>query len=218
MPVNFPGLSRNQQIGTTFAIINDTILQMVQTVNADQLATAFLAQQVLTLSQNQITLEVLFSGPATANQTVFTFSSAYFTGGLLVYSGGLLHSAGTHYVESSSTSITFLDGRSANEHVEIIAVKPVNNNPTQPSPAISVFNTTETPVGVIDSTDGVDGNGVFTLAHPIAPNTVPNVIISNMIGLDPATQFSWNGSQITINPGYKPIVGESVQVEYFWSF
>ena len=75
-------------------------------------------------------------------------------------------------------------------------------------PPAVIFVDSELPSGVIDSTTGSDGNGVFTLANPANPVTSVNIVISGVVqlqGLDYVVQF---GNQIQYTSGRYPKVGQ----------
>lgn len=135
-----------------------------------------------------------------------------------VLRGGVGHAEGVHWVEVDERTIMFLDPCVPNE---IVVVKEYQRGrdagslaPIAPG---AITTITETPSGVIDSTDGANGNGVFQVAYEIATGTTPIVRIAGVITLAPNAHFVWSGRFITIFPGYKPIAGETIQVEYSWS-
>lgn len=132
--------------------------------------------------------------------------------------GGVAHVEGVHWVEIDERTIAFLDPC---EPGEIVVVREYQRGrdagsltPIAPG---SITTVTETPTGVINSTDGADGNGIFQVSYAIATNTTPKVRIATIIELIPNAHFIWSGRLITIFPGYKPIVGEAITVEYAWS-
>jgi len=60
---------------------------------------------------------------ATSNQTVFALNFSYTmnTGGLVVYSGGLIMVNGVDYTETNQNTVTFFTGRQLNENVSFIS-------------------------------------------------------------------------------------------------
>lgn len=72
----------------------------------------------------------------------------------------------------------------------------------------------EVPTGTIDSTNGSNGNGVFTLAHAIVSGTTPRVVISGFLFLPPGADYNWSGNTITFTAGNFPVLGESLTVLY----
>jgi hypothetical protein len=135
-----------------------------------------------------------------------------------VVRGGVVHAEGVHWVEIDERTIAFVDPCEPNEIVTVREYQRGRDagslTPIAPG---SITTVTETPSGVINSTDGADGNGVFQVSYEIATNTTPKVTIASIIDLVPNAHFVWSGRLITIFPGYKPIVGESITVEYAWS-
>lgn len=152
---------------------------------------------------------------ATAGQTIFTLPEPYVMGQnrLLVFSGGVLVMG--DWAETSTTSITFAVGRELDEKIQVIEVQLGSDDgstvvDTLPSTA---FLAGEIPSGTIDSTDGSNGNGVFTVAHPVDPSVTPRLFIGGGVEL---LAIAWTriGQQFTIVAPYKPTVGEVLAIYY----
>ena len=201
-----------EKINTNFESIDETMIDI--SANMSDLAGA-----IQTVDQRTIRLKIHPAVVSTAGQTTFTVPEQYQTGRLIVYSGGLQMVAGVHWTEVNDTTIQFTEPRVAGERVQILEYQ-LGSDDGLPMiiGTTSIFTSTEEASGVVDSTDGFDGNGVFTLSHYIEPGTVPSVRISGSITLTPYTQFTWvdEGNTITIVNGYKPVAPEYVQVEYQW--
>jgi len=151
-------------------------------------------------------------------ETVITLPEPYQTGihHLLVSSGGLIQSKGVHWEELSATQIEFTEPREAGEVVEIIEFQRGSDDQSTVVSQLDLFIATQPAAGVVDSTDGFNGNGTFTLAHDIDTGTVPRVFVAGTLELHPNEHFTWINNTITILPGQKPIVGEQVFVQYLW--
>jgi hypothetical protein len=132
---------------------------------------------------------------------------------LLVFSGSVL--AEGDYTEQDNQHILFTTGREEGEVVQVIEMQVgsddgstvVDDSPNQ------TFMQGETPVGVVDSTDGFDGNGVFTVSQTVFPTPAPRIFISGAIEL-PSDLWTRVGKTFTIADGHKPQVGESISIFY----
>lgn len=76
----------------------------------------------------------------------------------------------------------------------------------------------EIATGLVNSTDGSNGNGTFTVSSVMLNTPAPKVYISGAFLLIEITQYTWVGNTISILTGYKPISlaagSEYVLVEY----
>jgi hypothetical protein len=135
--------------------------------------------------------------------------------------GGLKHAQNLHWVEIDSDKILFLTPCLPGEVVSVTEYQLGRDaGALPPLPAGPTYEVTETPLGVIDSTNGVNGNGTFTLQHNIAAGTTPGVQISGFLNLTPGSHFTWTDetNEIVILSGYKPSIGESLTVTYSWHY
>lgn len=160
---------------------------------------------------------------ATAGQISITLPFHYQTGqnNLIVARSRLVQIEGVSFHEVDDLHFAFDTPCLLGEWIEIRVIRrgPISGVPPVIPPAIDqLFEETETPMGAINSTNGVDGNGTFTVAHQVAALTVPQVVISDTIHLTPITHFTWAGNQFQILPGAKPIPGESISISYQWRF
>ncbi len=138
---------------------------------------------------------------------------------LEVERSGVRHVLGVHYQELDARTIEFFDPCQPGEIVMVTEYQIGRDaGALAPLPAGPMYTATEAPTGAIDSTDGSNGNGIFVLTRPIADGTTPRVVISGVIELAPVAHFTWVGNTVTILPGYKPIQGETLSVEYRWAF
>jgi hypothetical protein len=215
---NFNPITRDQTIDQSFQGINDNFDNLNDAfINVDS-TVSNLGGAIQTIDENSVRIKVFQAIISTPNQTVYYTPEPYQTGRLMVYSGGLLMAPGVHYTETNDTTITFVEGREATEVVQIIEFQ-VGDGDNLPFPigTITIFTSTETAAGTIDGTDGTDGNGTFTLTHDIHTGSTPAVRISGIVELVPEEDFTWVGNTITILAPNKPIVGETVVVQYQWS-
>lgn len=171
-----------------------------------------------TLDLQAVRIKVHPAQVMTGGETIITLPEPYQTGihHLLVTSGGLVQSRGIHWNEHSPTQIIFVEPRVATEVVEVIEFQKGSDDSTTVVSQLDLFIATQPASGTIDSTDGFNGNGTFTLAHAIEAATVPRVFIAGALELKPNTEFTWSNNTITILAGFKPIVGEEVYVQYLW--
>ena len=73
---------------------------------------------------------------------------------------------------------------------------------------ISLFVDAETPIGSITSTNGINGNGVFTLLYAPDPVSSLRLIRNGVSQLAGGVDFTLSGNTITYVSGRKPVVGD----------
>lgn len=151
---------------------------------------------------------------ATAGQTLFTLPEPYSLGqnSLLVFSGGVLVDS---YTEVSPTQIEFTSARAAGEKIQVIKIQLGADAGVTVVDGLALGSaiSAEIPTGLVNSTNGSDGNGTFTVAFPVDPAITPRVYVGSGLALT-NSMFSRVDRVFTINPPYKPVIGESITILY----
>lgn len=151
---------------------------------------------------------------ATLGQTIFTLPEPYVMGSnsLLVFSGSVL---ADDYTELSATQIQFNSPRELGERIKVIEIQIGSDTGTtvvDTLPSTS-FLAGEIPAGVINGTNGSDGNGTFTVAFDVDPAVTPRLFIGGGMELLPV-MFTRLLRVFTILAPYKPTVGEVLAIYY----
>lgn len=194
------------------AALNQSIQQIDTLIHVRDQQFTLMAQALQ--STNAALAHAVPFGPftATEGQTDFPLGFDVPPGALVIVSRDHFFYVNNQGFNLTGNTVSFespsLDGEIINGFVFIASLGGVI---PPPSPDGSV---TETPVGAISSTDGANGNGVFTLSQTIDPTTIPIVKISGFLELPPYTDFTWSGNTITFTPGNYPVVGETLSVTY----
>lgn len=218
MSFNFIPIERTNTIDEAFTNVNDNFANLDAAFDNVDTDVSNLAGAIQDVDARSIRFKVFQAVTSTGGQSNFTTPEPYQVGRLIVYSGGLLQIEGVHWNSTGSQAFQFVEGREAGEVVQAFEYQ-VGSDSGDPFPigTITVFTSTEDAVGTIDSTDGTDGNGAFTVARAIHAGSTPEVRISGAILLVPITEFTWTGNTITILAPNKPVPGETVVVKYEWS-
>jgi hypothetical protein len=72
----------------------------------------------------------------------------------------------------------------------------------------------EVPAGLVNSTDGTDGNGVFTFAHVPASALLFDILIDGV--RQPPNRYVRVGAVATFNAGFFPFAGSDIRADYFF--
>lgn len=102
----------------------------------------------------------------------------------------------------------FVSGKS--DGSDATQVQPSNWNDTH---TIAIFVDAETPTGSINSTDGSDGNGTFTLANAPAAGTTVKLYKNGLLQKQ-NVQYTISGSTIQYVIPYYPKTGDWHEVHY----
>jgi hypothetical protein len=204
-PLQLPGQAGRGRMNTTIEMIDGALAAQAGHLASLSLETVRIKRYPLII--------------AVAGQTVVPLPETYQTGQrrLRVVSGSAQHVEGVHWEEVDDQSIRFFAPRVEGELIEIDEYQIGPDGGVTPGyPEGPVYSQSVTPTGLVNSTDGTDGNGTFTVPHIIAPDTVPVVWISDILKLQPTIDYTWHDNVIEILPGSKPIGGEWVTVQYQW--
>jgi hypothetical protein len=152
---------------------------------------------------------------AEPGQIIFELPEPYIMGEstLLVWSGGVLVD---DFTEISSREIEFSTPREGGERIKIVEFQVGSDDGStisEVSPSIALM-LSEIAIGVVDGTDGTDGNGIFTVARDVDPSTQPRIFVSGAFELPLSTWAYRGGRTFEIFSPYKPIVGEQVTIFY----
>jgi hypothetical protein len=152
---------------------------------------------------------------AEAGQTIFELPEPYVMGRstLMVWSGGVLID---NFTELSDTEIEFAVPREGGERIKVIEFQLGSDDGstiTEINPGLQLMQA-EVATGVVDGSDGTDGNGTFTVSQDVDTSTAPRLFISGSFELpDGAWDYLGNRTFEIFAP-YKPIVGEQVTIFY----
>lgn len=137
---------------------------------------------------------------------------------LWVERGGISHTQTLHWVELNAGEIAFVTACEQNEIVSVIEFQLGRDaGGLPPISQAAAQDVVEALIGTIDSTNGVNGNGAFTVSHPIAIDSIPRITIGGM-ELTPNVHYTWLGQNIAFAPGAHPSIGESPIVRYLWRY
>ena len=146
-------------------------------------------------------------------QTVVVVPESYNIVGkvLQVTRGGLRMIQGVDWNIVDSTSFEFFKDSIEGEMVEIVEFEAVTGT-SDPQSTITEF-----PAGTVSSTDGTDGNGVFTTTFDMLASPAPRLVVGGLT-LAPTTHYTFVDDTITILAPHKPRVisgmPEFVMVSY----
>lgn len=86
---------------------------------------------------------------------------------------------------------------------------------TSPPPS-TTFVPNEVPGGLVNSTNGIDGNGAYTLAHAAVDNAHLFILVDG-VRQPPSRWTRASGSAIfTFNSGFHPTTGSDVRADYYF--
>jgi hypothetical protein len=162
-------------------------------------------------------MDAKIHGPFTMidGQTVVTLPETYDIVGkvLHVLRDGVGLYQNVHWTPTTTTTFTFSAGFEsfAGEQVLVLEFEPGTGGGGGPSNYLE-----ELASGTVDSTDGVNGNGTFTVTTAMLLSPAPQVLISGAILLTAGVHYNISGNQVIFVSGAKPTVGESVLVKYYY--
>jgi hypothetical protein len=184
-------------------------------------ALATLAQAIATVDLQVPMVKPLGPFIMVADQLLVDLGIDLRVGSILdVRRGGFEHTLGIDWSQPDVRHILFAAPSHQGEVVNIIEYQmgpDAAPPPTVPAgPLYRVYK--ELLQGLINSTNGTDGNGRFTLLHTIAAGTVPAVQIAGFIDLVPNVHYTWAANYIDILPGNHPVPGETITSDYEWRY
>lgn len=151
----------------------------------------------------------------TGGQTVVTLPETYDNAvkTLHVLRDGVGLYEGVHWTATSTTTITFGAAFASFVGEEVLIIEFEN---AAPGGGGGGSYAEEVATGVVDSTDGVNGNGTFTVTNTILLSPPPQVWISGAILLTSGVHYNISGAQVIFVSGAKPTVGEYILVKYYY--